>query len=43
VIQFCLTIKSLFNPAARQAMTQSLLELAGLDGQVPDFAPSAGA
>jgi len=38
-IQFCLTIKSLFNLALRQAMgmAQSLLELAGLDWQVPDF------
>jgi hypothetical protein len=38
-IQFCLTIKNLFNLALRQAMgmTQSLLELAGLDWQVPDY------
>lgn len=38
-IQFCLTIKSLFNLALRQAMgmAQSLLKLAGLDWQVPDF------
>lgn len=38
-IQFCLTVKSLFNLALRQAMgmAQSLLELAGLDWQVPDF------
>jgi Transposase DDE domain len=38
-IQFCLTIKVLFNLALRQAMgmAQSLLKLAGLDWQVPDF------
>ena len=38
-IQFCLTIKGLFNRALRQAMgmAQSLLKLAGLDWQVPDF------
>ena len=38
-IQFCLTIKGLFNLALRQAMgmAQSLLKLAGLDWQVPDF------
>lgn len=38
-IQFCLTIKNLFNLALRQAMgmAQSLLKLAGLDWQVPDF------
>jgi len=32
-IQFCLTIKSLFNLSLRQAMgmAQSLLDLAGLD------------
>lgn len=38
-IQFCLTIKSLFNLALRQAMgmAQSLLKLAGLDWEVPDF------
>ena len=38
-IQFCLTIKGLFNLALRQAMgmTKSLLKLAGLDWQVPDF------
>ena len=38
-IQFCLTIKGLFNLPLRQAMgmAQSLLELAGLDWQVPDF------
>src|SRR5476649_2361462 len=38
-IQFCLTIKGLFNLALRQAMgmTQSLLKLAGLDWEVPDF------
>ena len=38
-IQFCLTIKSLFNLPLRQAMgmAQSLLKLAGLDWQVPDF------
>lgn len=44
-IQFCLTIKSLFNLPLRQAMgmTQSLLGLAGLDWQAPTSAPSAGA
>jgi hypothetical protein len=38
-IQFCLTIKGLFNLALRQAMgmAQSLLKLAGLGWQVPDF------
>lgn len=38
-IQFCLTIKSLFNLPLRQAMgmAQSLLKLAGLDWQLPDF------
>jgi len=38
-IQYCLTIKSLFNLGLRQAMgmAQSLLKLAGLDWQVPDF------
>jgi hypothetical protein len=38
VIQFCLT-KRLFNLGLRQAMgmAQSLLKLAGLDWQVPDF------
>ena len=38
-IQFCLTIKSLFNLPLRQAMgmAQSLLKLASLDWQVPDF------
>lgn len=38
-IQLCLTIKNLFNLALRQAMgmAQSLLKLAGLDWQVPDF------
>jgi len=38
-IQFCLTIEGLFNLALRQAMgmAQSLLKLAGLDWQVPDF------
>lgn len=38
-IQFCLTIKSLFNLPLRQAMgmTQRLLRLAGLDWQTPDF------
>ena len=38
-IQFCLTMKSLFNLPLRQSMgmTQSLLRLAGLDWQVPDF------
>jgi hypothetical protein len=39
-IQFCLTIKNLFNLALRQAMglMQSLHELAGLDWQVTDNA-----
>ena len=34
-----MTIKNLFNLALRQAMgmAQSLLELAGLDWQVPDY------
>jgi hypothetical protein len=38
-IQFCLTIKCLFNLTLRQAigMAQSLLKLAGLDWGVPDF------
>ena len=40
-IQFCLTIKSLFGLALRQAigigMVESLLKLAGLSWQVPDF------
>lgn len=38
-VQFCLTVKGLFNLPLRQAMgmTQSLLGLAGLDWQVPDF------
>jgi hypothetical protein len=38
-IQFCLTMKSLFDLPLRQAMgmTQSLPGLAGLDWQVPDF------
>jgi len=38
-IQFCLTIKGLFNLPLRQAMvmSQSLLKLAGLNWQVPDF------
>ena len=38
-IQFCLTIKGLFNLALRQAtgIAQSLLKLAGLDWEVPDF------
>jgi hypothetical protein len=38
-VQFCLTIKGLFNLPLRQAvgMAQSLLKLAGLDWQVPDF------
>jgi len=38
-VQFCLTVKGLFNLPLRQAMgmTQSLLELAGLDWRVPDF------
>jgi hypothetical protein len=38
-IQFCLTIKGFFNLALSQAMgmAQSLLKLAGLNWQVPDF------
>jgi len=38
-IQFCLTIKGLFSLPLRQAMgmAQSLLNLSGLDWQVPDF------
>jgi hypothetical protein len=38
-VQFCLTIKSLFNLPLRQAMgmAQSLLKLAGPDWQVPDL------
>ena len=38
-IQFCLSIKCLFNLPLRQAMgmTQSLLSLAGLDWSVPDY------
>jgi hypothetical protein len=38
-VQFCLTVKALFNLPLRQAMgmTQSLLELARLDWRVPDF------
>ena len=38
-IQFCLSIKCLFNLPLRQAMgmTQSLLKLAGLDWPVPDY------
>ena len=38
-IQFCLSIKCLFNQPLRQAlgMVQSLLKLAGLDWPVPDF------
>ena len=38
-VQFCLTVKGLFNLPLRQAMgmTQSLLGLAGLDWQVHDF------
>jgi hypothetical protein len=38
-IQFCLSIKCLFNLPLRQAMgmTQSLLRLAGLDWPVPDY------
>lgn len=48
-IQFCLSIKGLFNLVLRQAMgmAQSLLKLAGLDWQVLDFstfrAPEASA
>jgi hypothetical protein len=39
VIQFCLTIKRLFNLSLRQAMgmLQTLIKLAGLNWQVPDF------
>jgi len=38
-VQFCLTVKGLFNLPLRQVMgmTQSLLELARLDWRVPDF------
>jgi len=38
-IQFCLSLKCLFNLPLRQAMgmTQSLLRLAGLDWPVPDY------
>src|SRR5277367_1964741 len=38
-IQFCLTIKGLFGLALRQAIgfVESLLRLAGLDWQVPDY------
>jgi len=38
-IQFCLSIKCLFNLPLRQTMgmTQSLLQLAGLDWSVPDY------
>jgi len=38
-VQFCLTIKGLFNLPLRQAMgmAQSLLKLSGLSWQVPDF------
>ena len=38
-IQFCLSIKCLFNLPLRQAMgmTQSLLHLAGLDWPAPDY------
>jgi hypothetical protein len=38
-IQFCLTIKSLFDLALRQAMgmVESLLKLAGLSWPVPDY------
>ncbi len=38
-IQFCLTIKTLFGLALRQSIgfVESLLKLAGLDWQVPDF------
>ena len=38
-IQFCLTIKGVFNLALRQAMGMvlSLLQIAGLDWKVPDF------
>ena len=45
-IQFCLTIKCLFNLALRQAvgMVQSLLKLAGLDWSAPDYStPEASA
>jgi len=42
-IQFCLTIKSLFNLAPRRAMgmAQSLLKLAGLDWEVLDFSTAS--
>lgn len=38
-IQFCLSIKCLFNVPLRQAMgmTQTLLRPAGLDWPVPDY------
>jgi hypothetical protein len=38
-IQFCLTIKGLYGPALRQAIgfVQSLLQLAKLDWEVPDY------
>jgi hypothetical protein len=38
-IQFCLSIKSLFGLALRQTtgMVQSLLKLAGLDWETPDY------
>ena len=38
-IQFCLTIKSLFGLALRQAMSlvESMLKLAGLSWPVPDY------
>ncbi|PMQ18400.1 hypothetical protein JaAD80_00390 [Janthinobacterium sp. AD80] len=38
-IQFCLTVMGMFNLALRQAigLAQSLLKLAGLDWEVPDF------
>jgi hypothetical protein len=44
-IQFCLTIKGLFNLVLHQAMSmaQSLLKLACLDWQCPTSAPLGGA
>jgi hypothetical protein len=42
-IQFCLSIKCLFSLPLRQAMgmTQSLLQLAGLDWPVPDYSTAS--
>jgi hypothetical protein len=44
-LQLCLSIKGLLSLPLRQAMgmTQSLLDLAGLDWQVPDFRTAVGA